>query len=211
MDIQTTINKYKDIGDFFDPDYKRDNDLLSSFKAEFIDLSKDQTAELVKILNGNGDMKDKYFVADILYLYDSFSVDLFEPLINTAINFRDPSFNRVFLRPCIRVFGVKAVADMLADKFNTGDIVQRLSISTLLYHLRPQENGNADNLHKAILKRADETTNLIELYYYKLRYSDRIKNGNKIPNNANDLITLVKGNKEYEDLLFNKLGWTNKN
>src|SRR5574343_500093 len=161
MDIQTTISKYKDIGDFFDPDYERDNDLLSSFKAKFPDLSKDQTAELVKILKGNGDMKDKYFVADILYLYDNFSVDLFEPLINTAINFRDPSFNRVFLRPCIRVFGVKAVADMLADKFSKGDIAQKTSISTLLYWLHPQENGNADKLHEAILQRAAETNNLI--------------------------------------------------
>ena len=210
MDIQTTINKYKDIGDFFDPDYERDNDLLSSFKAKFPDLSKDQTAELVKILKGNGDMKDKYFVADILYLYDNFSVDLFEPLINTAINFRDPSFNRVFLRPCIRVFGVKAVADLLADKFSKGDIAQKTSISTLLYWLHPQENGNADKLHEAILKRASETNNLIELYYYKLRYSDKIKDSHKIPDNAADLLKLLKDNKEYKDILF-ELGWTSKN
>jgi hypothetical protein len=211
MNIETTIKKYKDIGDYFDPDYERDNDLLSSFKREHPDLSKDQVIELVKILNSDRDLQDKYFVADILYLYDNFDAELFEPLINTSINFRDPSFNRVFLKPCMRVFGVKVVADNLADKFTEGNILQRLGISNLLYHLRPQENGNADTLHKAILKRADETTNLIELYHYKLCYSDRIKDNNKIPNNASNLIKLVKGNKEYEDLLFNKLGWTNKN
>ncbi|MBS1635178.1 MAG: hypothetical protein JST26_04590 [Bacteroidetes bacterium] len=210
MDIQATLNKYKASGNFFDPEYERDNELLSSFKASFPTLSKDQVQEFVNILNTASDIKDTFFVADMLYLYETFSADLFEPLINAAIDFKDPSFNRVFLRPCIRVFGVKAVADMLANKFNSGDIVRKLGVSNLLYHLRPQKNGDADKLHHAILKRAAETTNIIELYHYKLSYADRIKHSAKIPNNANDLVTLVKGNKEYEDLLFNKLGWAYK-
>lgn len=206
MNIKTTLEKYKTIGDYFAPDYERDNDVLNAFKESNPTLSVQQTRELVNLLTNNTDIADKYFVADLLYLYENFDKELFEPLIKTAINHKDPSFNRIFLRPCLTVFGIKAVADNLAEKFNNVGIDERIGISSLVYWLKP-ENGEVDNLHKTILEKANRTTNIIELYHYKLLYSDKIKDSDKIPNNAGELIKAIAGQKEYEDLLFDKLGW----
>lgn len=208
MDIKTTLDRYKILGDYFAPDYERDNEVLTEFKENNSNLTRQQTVELVDLLNNSNEIYDKYFVADLLYLYDNFDKELLEPLIKTAINHKDPSFNRIFLRPCLTTFGVTAIADNLADKFNKVDIDERIGISNLVYWLRPQENGEADKLHKTILEKANGTTNLIELYHYKIRYSDKIKDSNKIPNNADELIKAISGHKEYENLLFDKLGWT---
>lgn len=207
MDIKTTLEKYKILGKFFAPDYKRKNHVLTEFKKSNPNLTKEQTVELVDLLDNSTEVADSYFVADLLYLYDNFDKELFEPLINTGINHKDPSFNRIFLRPCLANFGSKVVADYLADKFNKVDIEERIGISKLIYWLRPKENGEAEKLKTTILEKASETTNPIELYHYKLCYSDKIKDSDKIPNNADDLVKAILGNNEYENLLFNKLGW----
>jgi hypothetical protein len=211
MDIQTTLDNYKSLGDYFAPDYDQENEVLNSFRKENPTLSKQQTTQLIDILNRSNDISDKYFVADLLYLYDEFDQELLEPLLLTAINYKDPSFNRIFLRPCITAFGSKTVADSLADKFRKADILERIGIANLLYWLRPQENGEADNLHQTILEKANRTENLIELYYYKLRYADKIKDSAKIPNSAEELMKAIKGNNQYESLLFDKLNWTRNN
>ena len=208
MDIQTTLEKYKTLGEYFAPDFERDNEVLAEFKANNPNLSKQQTLELAELLQNDSEIADKYFVADLLYLYDHFDKELLEALIKAAINHKDPSINRIFLQPCLTVYGVKTVADNLADKFNKADICERISISNLVYWVRPQENGETDELNQTILEKANKTTNLIELYHYKLRYSDKLKDSNKIPNNADELIKAIVGQKEYEELLFNKLGWT---
>lgn len=208
MDIKTTLLKYKALGDYFAPDYERDNEVLTEFKANNPNLSRQQTLELIDLFQSSSEITDKYFVADLLYLYANFDNELLEPLIKTAINHKDPSFNRIFLRPCLTAFGVKTVVDNLSDKFKKADTDERIGISNLVYWIRPQENGEADELHKTILEKANRTTNLIELYHYKLRYSDKLKDSNKIPNNADELIKAIAGQKEYEDLLFDKLGWT---
>jgi hypothetical protein len=210
MEIKTTLEKYKILGEYFAPDYEQDNDVLTEFWESNPNLTRQQTVELVDLLNSSTEIADKYFVADLLYLYDNFDKELLEPLIKTAINHKDPSFNRIFLRPCLTTFGVKAVADNLADKFNNVGIDERIGISNLVYWLRPQEKGEADKLQTTILDKANRTTNLIELYHYKLCYSDKINDSDKIPNNADELIKAIAGQKEYEDLLFEKLGWTKK-
>lgn len=144
-------------------------------------------------------------------MYDNFDQELLEPLLQTAINHKDPSFNRMFLRPCIISFSVRNIADILADKFKQANIDERIGISNLVYWLRPQEDGEVDNLHQVILEKADTAKNLVELYHYRLCFLDKIKDSDKIPNNANELIKAINGNAEYEDLLFNKLGWTKSN
>ncbi|REC62846.1 hypothetical protein DRF65_08470 [Chryseobacterium pennae] len=207
MDIKTTLEKYRIIGHYFDPDYERDNEALNEFKADNPNLSEQQTSELIHLLQNNSELTDKYFVADLLYLYSNFSIELLDPLLRTAIHHKDPSFNRIFLNPCLVAFGLKTVADNLADKFNHTNTIERIGISNLVYWLRPQKNDEADRLHQSIINRANHTSNLVELYHYKLRYTDRIKNINHIPNNATELIKAISGNKEYEDLLFNQLGW----
>ncbi|MFA7379840.1 MAG: hypothetical protein WC150_05225 [Bacteroidia bacterium] len=207
MNIKTTLKKYKNLGDYFAPDYAQENDALNEFKKGNPNLSKDQTIELINLLDNNSDINDKYFVADLLYLYDNFDKELIEPLLNAAINHRDTSFNRVFLNPCLRTFGVGVIANHLADRFNKVDIDERIGILKLVYWLRPLEGCEVDKLHETIIKRANNTSNLIELYHYKLQYSNKIKNETEIPDSADDLIKVIKGNKEYEDLLFGKLGW----
>lgn len=207
MSIKTALEKYKILGDYFAPDYERDNDVLNQFKESNPNLSRQQTNELVDLINNSTEITDKYFVADLLYLYDNFDKDLLEPLINTAINHKDPSFNRVFLRPCIMAFGVKAIADNLAEKFDKVSIEERIGISNLVYWLNSYEKGDVDKLYRTILERANKTTNLIELYHYKRLYTAEIIDGDKIPNTADELINAIAGQKEYEDLLFGKLGW----
>lgn len=207
MDIKTTLEKYKALGDYLAPDYEQNNEVLSEFKANNPNLSNNQTSELINLLQNNSKITHKYFVADLLYLYDNFDKELVESLLETAINHRDPSYSRIFLRPCLAVYGTKTIADKLADKFVKADIIERIGISKLVYWLTPQENGEADKLHMTILERANKTTNLVELYYYKLRYSDKIKDSKNIPNNAEELIKAIEGHKKNEDLLYNKLGW----
>jgi len=210
MNIQSTLDNYKSLGEYFAPDYEQENEVLNNFKASHPSLSKDQTTQLVDILTSNGQIENKYFVADLLYLYDNFDIELLDPMLLTAINYGDPSFNRIFLRPCLKVFGTKQIADILADKFKKGDILQRIGISKLVYWLEPQENGEADSLHQAIIDKANSTDSLIELYHYKLIYSDKIKQISEVPSSASELIKAIQGNKEYEDLLFNKLRWVNR-
>lgn len=208
MDIKKALEEYKILGDYFAPDYEQDNEVLTEFKLNNQNLSSDQVAELVYILENSTEIVEKYFVADVLYLYDRLDEALLEPLLNIAIDHKDPSFNRIFLRPCIASFGSKIVDDVLAGKFNQANIIERIGISKLLYWLHPSENGEVDKLHRTILEQANKTENLIELYYYKLSYAEKIKSGYTIPGNAKDLIKAIKGHDEYEDLLFNKLGWT---
>lgn len=208
MEIKAALEKYKITGDYFASDYERENKVLAEFKAHNQNLSEEQTTELVNLLQSDIEVSDKYFVADLLYLYDSFNRELFETLLIIAIHYKDSSFNRIFLRPCLRVFGTNEVVDSLSDRFNQANIIERIGISKLVYWLRIHENGNIDKLDHTILKKANQTSNLIELYHYKLRYGNKIKHGNNIPDNAEDLIKVIKGNKEYEELLFDKLGWT---
>ena len=211
MDIQTALDNYKILGDYFAPDYEQENEVLNDFKKTNSTLSKQQTKQLVEILKNSCDINEKYFVADLLYLYNSFDEELLEPLLLTAIYHKDPSFNRIFLRPCITVFGTRKTADTIAYIFQKIDIKGRIGILNLLYWLRPIENDEADNLHQVILAKADNTENIVELYYYKLIYSDKLNNYNKIPSNADELTRAIRGNSECEDLLFNKLGWTKSN
>jgi hypothetical protein len=66
--------------------------------------------------------------------------DLFEPLLKCAIEDEDPSFNRIFLRPCISAFGFDTVRKALAEKDETGNIPVQEDIKRLQYWLHPKEN-----------------------------------------------------------------------
>ncbi|MFN7690821.1 MAG: hypothetical protein ACK5QU_07045, partial [Bacteroidota bacterium] len=98
MNIKTTLEKYKELGEYFSPEYDRDNEVLIEFKEGNPILSKLQTIELIELLLNKSENANKYFVADLLYLYDNFDKELLEPLITIAINFKDSSFNRIFIK-----------------------------------------------------------------------------------------------------------------
>lgn len=211
MTLSTAQKEYKKLGEYFAPDYAQENEILLAFKKVYPTLSNEQALKLKSILQDSQDWTDKYFGTDLLYLYDKFDEVLLEPLINCAIAFPDPSFNRIFLRPCINAFGIKRVAALLKDKFTNGDSLQRIRIASLVYWLKPEQNGDADLLHTAIIERAATINNLVELYFYKLQYNGKNPNSSQIPENALDLMKAINGNKELEDPLYNKLNWQRNN
>jgi hypothetical protein len=119
MEVSKYLNQYKNLNDYFAPDYEQENAVLTKFKNENPTLSDKQISEFKTILLNHFDIHDKYFVADLLYLYPSFSEELLNPLIDCAIAHEDPSFNRIFLRPCIISFGVDVVEELLNEKGNS--------------------------------------------------------------------------------------------
>lgn len=151
MDIKTTLVKYKALGDYFAPDYERDNDVLNEFKNNNANLGLQQVKYLVDLLENSNDIYDKYFVADLLYLYDNFDIDLFEPLVKISIYHKDPSFNRIFIRPCINTFGYTMVADKLITKYSNGSDSELEGLKRLLYWIRPEEtNDSVEKFRKLV-------------------------------------------------------------
>ncbi|MEM1406693.1 MAG: hypothetical protein AAGG59_07960 [Bacteroidota bacterium] len=68
-------------------------------------------------------------------------------------------------------------------------------------------NGvNSDQLKTSILEHANRSNNLIELYHFKLALGSLIPDDD-LPKNAHELTSKVQGDKEYERLLFEDLGW----
>lgn len=139
MEVSNYLKEYKDLNIYFAPDYEWENEVLDKFKTENPTLSSKQVEELKTILLNSTSIQDKYFVADILYLYPSFSKELFDPLIECAIAYEDPSFNRIFLRPCINSFGINTVTDCLKEK-GEKDASKLEGIERLKYWLRPPSN-----------------------------------------------------------------------
>jgi hypothetical protein len=211
MNITKAIRDYKESGNYFAPDYERDNEVLSQFKTDSPQLSLSNTEELIAILKNSSNWDDKFFVADLLYLYDLFDIKLLDPLLENAIAFSDPSFNRIFLKPCLRVFGSEMVSNLLAEKFIAAEPIRKVRISSLVYWIEREDDSEIKNLQDAIIDRASNTNNIIELYYYNRYFPDKVGINRRIPNNAEELITCIKGNPELEDFLFNKLGWTKPN
>ncbi len=211
MKLATAIKEYIESEDFFAPDYERDNKVLSQFKQDSPGLSATETQELKNILKKNNAWPDKFFVADLLYLYDSFDIELLDPLIENAIIYPDPGFNRIFLRPGLRIFGTELISEILAKKFAEGDIIRKIRISSLVYWIERENNSQIKKLEDAIVKQAKKTDNIIELYYYNRYFPDKVGLEQRIPNNANELIEAINGNAELEEILYNGLGWTKPN
>lgn len=210
MTIPEALQQYKELKNFFAFDYERDNEILLAFKKKYPTLSAEQTDELIKILECSKDINEQYFVADLLYLYSTFGDTLMKAMLKTGIMHTDPSFNRIFLKPCVRAYGHKRVAEFLNQEFINGDIVTRIGILNLLYWFRPL-NKDVKALRDQILRLSKNTNNLIELYYYKLMFGSKIQKSWLIPNDALGLTYAIWGNKEYEDLLYNKIGWVRDN
>src|SRR5438477_8018315 len=200
MNLTKAIRNYKEIGDFFAPDYERENEVLTEFKVESPNISVSQTEELINLLENSEEWQDKFFLADLLYLYDSFDVKLLEPLIENAIRYTDPSFSRIFLRPGIRAFGSEIISEILAQKFIAGNVIRKIRISSLVYWIERADNSVIQKLEKAIVERANKTGNIIELYYYNRYFPDKVGIERQIPNDANELMRVIKGNSELEEL-----------
>ena len=211
MKLTTLIKEYIKAGDFFAPDYERDNKVLNRFKQDSPELSSPETKELIRILKKSKDWPSKFFVADLLYLYDSFDIELLDPLLENAILYPDAGFNRIFLRPGLKIFGTELISERLAQKFVEADIIRKIRISSLVYWIEKEDNSQVQKLEDAIVKQAKKTDNIIELYYYNRYFPDKVGIEQRIPNNANELIEVINGNSELEEILYNGLGWTKPN
>ena len=141
MEISNYLKEYKKLNNYFAPDYEQENEVLPEFKKENPTLSDTQILELKNILQSNSDIHDKYFVADLLYFYTPFDKNLLNPMIECAIAHEDPSFNRIFLRPCINSFGLDFVSALLTEK-GENDNSKLDGIERLKYWLRPPGNWN---------------------------------------------------------------------
>jgi hypothetical protein len=208
MEIQQALINYKKLGEFGRPDNDRNNQVLDDFKQQNPTLSSEQTIELIQVLKYSQDPIESYFVADILYLYANFGLEFLEPMLIAGIHIHDPSYNRLFVRPCVKAFGAKVVAQKLATCFILGDLIQKIGIAGLMFWLRKEKESDMEVLNKAVFSQAIKTTNLIELYFYNLLFPGSFSENHLIPANVNELIQRIQGNKEYEDLLYNKLGWS---
>lgn len=205
MTIGQGIADYLKRAEFFNPDYERENEVLSSFKAAHPSLTESHTTDLLNILSADDERDEKFFVADLLYLYPDFPEALIELMLQNAITYRDPSFNRIFLRPCLSRIGTQAVAKRLAAILEEGSMLERIGVGRLAYWVH---GGNGrEGLNEAIVRQASRTDNPIELYHYKLVSDKSLPQFVGIPDDAMGLTELVKGKPELEDLLFNQLGW----
>lgn len=207
MPIIDYLDKYIELGEFFSPAYHRDNAVLKACKWEFPKMSQEDAVSLRNILVHDDNWHNKFFVADLLCFYRPFDRSLLEPLLDCAIRFRDPSFNRIFYYPCRRTFGMPIVSQLLTDRFLQGTLVERISISSLLYWIRPRKQGQADQLFEAVRARAAVSDNLVELYFYALRFGKEIRPAIKIPDHAAELLDAIEGNVEYEQTVYEQLGW----
>ena len=152
MDIKTTLEKYKTLGHYFDPEYERENEVLNEFKQNNDTLTDEHNNELISLIRNSSDINDKYFVGDLLYLYDKLSSELIELLITTAINHEDPSFNRIFIQPCINNLGFTSVAENLIWKYKNGSNLDSEGVKRLMYWIRPEETNEAVNRLRELVR-----------------------------------------------------------
>lgn len=223
MTLEQTKAAYLKSGEFFNPDYGRENEVLSTYKTSQGSLSETDAITLIDLLKSKTDWEEKFFVADLLYLYPDFPEALVDPMLHCAVTYPDPSFDRIFLRPCLKRIGVSAVVDKLINVLDKGTVVERMGVAQLAYWIpRPpiEHNGSSWQqmklpgtneamlvLHKAMVDQVTKTTNPIELYHYKLVMDKSLPQFAGIPDDAMGLTELVKGKPELENLLFNQLGW----
>lgn len=60
---------------------------------------------------------------------------LFEPLLKAGVFERDPSYNRFFIEPCLRYFGVRTVNQTLIEYFTKGTKEEQAGINQAWYWL----------------------------------------------------------------------------
>jgi len=78
----------------------------------------------------------KWFVANLLAIQKDIPEGLFEPFIDAAIMESDPSFNKEYINPCLRVFGYKNVFELLNQRFENGSDNIKIGVCKAYYWAR---------------------------------------------------------------------------
>lgn len=79
------------------------------------------------------DPQQKWFVAGFVGAAPSFADGLFVPVLNAAIDETNPSLNRDFIEPCVRVFGGHRVTEYLFEVVERGTDFQKAGAVNALY------------------------------------------------------------------------------
>lgn len=142
MKINEIKNAYLKQKIFFAPEYEQENLVLEDFKNNNQTLSATQSEELIEILFISSEINEKFFVADLLYLYQNIDEKFLLPLVENAINYEDPSFCRIFLYPAFINFGKEKILKILDDRIKTDNTKTKKNIEKLFYWLHEFELPN---------------------------------------------------------------------
>jgi hypothetical protein len=108
--------------------------VLLQFREQYQGFTDKDINTLKSFLSDND---KKWFVASLLDVLDSFPIELLKPMINAAVDERDPSYNNAFIRPCRRVFDYTEIQNILLDIFQHGDKRKKIGVTSALYWARP--------------------------------------------------------------------------
>ncbi|MCE7995232.1 MAG: hypothetical protein HEP71_24860 [Roseivirga sp.] len=78
----------------------------------------------------------KWFVANLFAVQKTIPEQLFEPFIDAAINESDPSLNKEYINPCLRVFGFQRVFVLLDQRFREGNNQVKVGVCKAYYWAR---------------------------------------------------------------------------
>lgn len=134
MEIIQTFEVYKKQAD----DIRNSNEwgkpkVLLQFRGRYKGFTDKDINTLISFLN---DDEKKWFVASLLDVLDTFPIELLKPMLNAAVNERDPSFNNDFIRPCRRIFDYVEIQHILFDIFQHGDKRKKIGVTSALYWAR---------------------------------------------------------------------------
>jgi hypothetical protein len=90
------------------------------------------------------DPERKWFVAGV-FKFQPVAKRLFEPMLRAGVLERNPSFNRVFIEPCVRSFGGRRVLEQLLRYLESGTDAEKAGAASALYsaggHPRSEDLG----------------------------------------------------------------------
>ncbi len=213
------------------PSSRASHDAMKQFFESNPRLDNNATKALVSILQlRDNEWLPQLFAAHLLSRYDEFDSELMEPLLWAAIEVQNPSVNKDFLMPCLNAIRAEAVIDWLVETFANAGQVHRIGISNLVYWLtgysvdpfelrQRKKDGievdewlashaiDATKLKNVIAEAARVTDNLVERYHYRLALAEMPELFPDVPDCATALTERIAGNSEYEELLYDRLGW----
>lgn len=109
------------------------HELRLQYRAANPVISRKDEAQMIALLQDpvKGDE-----VAALLSVMPTFSRDLMHAMMRAAIAMRDPSWNRIFIEPCIRVYDVFAVNDFVLSVIAHGTKQEKTGATRCFYWMR---------------------------------------------------------------------------
>ncbi len=110
-------------------------DLFLDFRKTYgLHLKKEDEQFLITLLQ---DKQWLWFVPNVLRVLEWFPKRLFYELIKKAINTKDPSSNNNFIDPCLRVYNVFLIDDILIEHIKNGTTEEKLGAINAFHWTRP--------------------------------------------------------------------------